>query len=163
KELLVPAKDLRDARLARFKTDDVRRLEIAYAGQDIVLAKDKERWKVEKPMQADAESSKVNDVLDKLSFLQARDADVIDKAAPKTYGLDDAAKAGKLTVAVEEDKGDPENKTKKTRKIAFILGKHDEGKKKLYVKVEGWDRVNAVEDALASLAKRPALAYRGRR
>ena len=43
------------------------------------------------------------------------------------------------------------------------LGKHDKDLKKLYVKAEGRSRVNAVEDGLASLFERPALAYRGRK
>jgi hypothetical protein len=163
KDLFVPAKDLRDARLARFNTSDARRLELKCGGQDIVLVKDKERWKLEKPMQADAETSKVNDVLDKLSGLSARDADVIDKPDPKVHGFADPAKVGTVTVAVEEEKGEGESKTKTSRTFTFRLGKHDQDKKKLYVRVDGWERVNAVEDPLVSLVNRPALAYRGRR
>jgi hypothetical protein len=173
KELLVPAKDLRDARLARFRTEDARRLELSYGGQDVVLAKDKERWRLEKPVRADAETSKVNEVLDKLSALEARDADLIDKSEPKKYGFDDPAKVGRMVVTVEEEKGEGEKKTKTTRVLTFRLGKHDADKHKLYVqtaeKKEGdkaeavWPRVNAVDDALAPLASRPALAYRGRR
>ncbi len=163
KELFVNVKELRDARLARFKPDDARRLEIKYAGQDVVLVKDKERWQVEKPIKADAEPGKVTEVLSKLSDLQARDADVLDKADPKAQGFDDPAKVGAIAVTVEEEKGEGDGKTKKTRVLTFALGKHDAAAKKLAVKVEGWERVNLVDDALVALAKRPALAYRGRR
>jgi hypothetical protein len=163
KDLVVAAKELRDARLARFRTADARRLELKYGGQDIVLVKDKERWQIDKPLKADAETSKVNEVLDKLAFLEARDADVIDKADPKAHGFDDPARVGTIKVTVEEEKGEGENKTKKIRIISLSVGKHDVDKKKLYVRVDGWERVNAVEDSLVSLAKRPALAYRGRR
>ena len=165
KDLLVPVKDLRDARLARFNTTDVRQLELKYAGLDMVLVKDKDkdRWRLEKPIKADAESSKINDLLDKLSGLQARDADVIDKADAKTYGFDNPAAVGTLKVTVEEEKGEGNKKTKKTRTFGFTLGKHDLDKKKLYLKVDGLERVDAVEDGLVALAKRPVLAYRGRR
>jgi hypothetical protein len=163
KDLFVAAKDVRDPRLARFKADDARRLEVKYAGQDVALAKEKDRWRLEKPLQADAETSKVNELLDKLSGLEARDADLIDAADPKSYGFDDPAKVGSVKVTVEEEKGEGSAKKKETRTLAFTLGKNDTDKKKLYVRTDGWPRVNAVDDSLVSLAKRPALAYRGKR
>jgi len=161
KDLFVAFKDVRDAHLARFKSEDARRLEVKYAGQDVLLVKDKDAWHLETPTRADAETSKVNELLDKLSGLEARDADVIDNADAKTYGFDDPAKVGSVQVTVEEEKGEAKKKT--TRVVAYSLGKDDPAKKKLYVRIDGWPRVNAVDDSLVSLAKRPALAYRGRR
>jgi hypothetical protein len=163
KDLFVPVKDLRDARLARFRADDARRLEVKYDGQDVVLAKEKDRWRLEKPIQADAETAKVNELLDKLAALEARDTDVIDHADAKTYGFDDPARVGTVKVTVEEEKGEGEAKKKTTRSLAYSLGKDDKEKKKLYVRADSWPRVNAVDDSLVSLAKRTALAYRGRR
>ncbi|HJT76336.1 MAG TPA: DUF4340 domain-containing protein, partial [Gemmataceae bacterium] len=161
KDLFVVADTLRDARLARFRTEDATRLEIDQDGRKpIVLAKDKDRWKMQAPLQADAESSKVTELLDKLSGLQARDKDVLDKADVKKYGLDKPSATIKVT-AEEEVKGDGKDKKKITKNYTLLLGKHDAAK--LYVKVEGWPRVNAVEDALLPLVQRPALAYRGRR
>ncbi len=163
KGLFVPAKDLRDAHLARFKTEDARRLEVKYAGQDVVLVKEKDDWQLEKPIQAKADTSKVFELLDKLAALEARDADVIDAADPKAYGFDDPAQGGSIKLTVEEEKGEGSAKKKETRSLIFSLGKDDKEKKKLYVRTEGWPRINAVDDSLVSLAKRPALAYRGRR
>jgi hypothetical protein len=163
RDLFVRPADLRDARLARFRADDARRLEIKYEGQDIVLAKDKDRWHLEKPLKADAETSKVNELLDKLAGLEAHDADVIDNADAKTYGFDDPAKLGRVVVTVEEEKGEGTAKKKEARTLTFALGKDDKDKKKLYVRAGNWPRVNAVDDSLVSLAKRPVLAYRGRR
>jgi hypothetical protein len=163
KDLFVPLADLRDARLARFRADDARRLEVKYAGQDVVLVKDKDRWHLEKPLKADAETTKVNELLDRLSGLEARDADVIDSADLKAYGFDDPAKVGSVSVTVEEEKGEGDAKKKETRMLTFALGKDDTDKKKLYVRAGNWPRINAVDDSLVSLAKRPALAYRGRR
>src|SRR5207244_4099799 len=98
KDLFVAADTLRDAHLARFKTEDVRRVELSQSGQELVLVKDKEQWRLEKPMKADAENIKVTELCDKLSGLEARDKDVLDKADPKSYGLDKPAATVKLTV-----------------------------------------------------------------
>jgi hypothetical protein len=158
KDVFVAADTLRDARLARFRTEDVRRFELDREGQKLVAVKDKERWRLEKPFQADAEASKITEILDKLSNLQANDKDIIDKGDPKTYGLDKPSAEIRLTV--EEEKKPATNKVTKT--FTFDLGKHAD-KSKLYVKVAGWDRINAVEDSVLKLVDRPALAYRGRR
>ncbi len=165
KDIFVAAKELRDARLARFKAEDARRLEVKYAGQDVVLVKDKDTWHLQTATGAEAETSKVTELLDKLSGLEARDADIIDNdnADAKTYGFDDPAKVGSVRVTVEEEKGEGEAKKKTTRVIAYSLGKDDTATKKLYVRTDDWPRTNAVDDSLVSLAKRPALAYRGRR
>jgi hypothetical protein len=164
KDVMVPADTLRDPRLARFRTEDAQRVAITWAGHDIVLAKKKGDWRLVKPTDQEAELTRVNELLDKLSGLEARDADVIDKGDLKEYGL--AGKpAGKIRVTVEEESkgGKDEKKAKTTKVITFDLGKHDKEKSKLYVRVEPWRRVNAVEDSLFNLVKRPALAYRNRR
>ena len=86
----------------------------------------------------------------------------------KTVGL--AKPAATIKITVEEEKGDKENKTKTTRTIAFDLGtreikekEKEKEKDKLYVKVEGWPRVNAVDDALLKLVRRPEYVYRNRK
>ena len=47
---------------------------------------------------------------------------------------------------------------KKTRQLTFALGKHDTDKNKLYVKLEGWERINAVDDAVLKLVH-PGSSY----
>ncbi len=171
KDVFVPPDTLRDARLARFKTEDARRVEVSHAGHDIVLVKDKERWRVSAgrdPKESqDAESSKVTELLDKLSGLQARDKDIIDKADPKSYGLDKPSATIKVTVETkpsrDADKNATEEQSVTKKTYTFAIGKHDTDKSKLYVRLEGWDRINAVEDSLLKLVERPALAYRDRR
>jgi hypothetical protein len=161
KDIFVPAKELRDPRLARFETKNVQRIEVTQPEGTIVLVKDKDRWKLEKPLAADAEESKVTDLLDKLSRLEARDQDIVDGKDLKGFGLDKPAATVKLTVE-EEAKGDKDKK-KVSKTYTFSLGKDDLDKKKVYVRLDGWDRVNAVDDSVVSLVKRPELAYRGRR
>jgi len=162
KDVFVAANTLRDARLARFRTEDVRRVEISQAGQVIALVKEKDQWRLHKPFEGEAESSKITELLDKLSGLQALDKDILDKADPKSYGLDKPNAT--VTVTVEEEtKGEGDAKTKKTKTFSFALGKDDLEKSKLYVQVAGWERINAVEDNLLKLVQRPALVYRGRR
>jgi hypothetical protein len=161
KDVFVPLKDLRDAHLARFSSFDAQRLEIAHDGQDILLEKDKLGWKLKKPVEADADGSKVTELLDKLSNLESRDHDVIDKGDAKTYGFDKPA--GTVLVKIEESKGEGEKKTTKTKDYKFLLGKRDSAKSKLYVKAEGGERINAVEDSLWKLVDRPVLVYRNKR
>lgn len=159
KDVFVAANTLRDANLARFRSNDARRLEIKQDSQELVLAKEKEKWGLQKPVQADADSSKIMELLDKLSGLQARDKDILDNADAKAYGLDKPTAT--ITVTVEEEsKSEADSKRKKTKSFTFDLGKHDTDKGKLYVKVASQQRINAVEDSILKLVERPALAYR---
>lgn len=174
KDVFVSLDTLRDARVARFNTADARRVEIKHGGEDIVLEKDKDNWKLTKPLIAEADNSKVTDLLTKLSDLQARDKDILDKEDPKNYGLDKPDAEVIITVE-EEAKGergrisapsgprDEEKKEKKTRTLTVRIGKHDTDKKKLYVMADDWPRINVVEDSLEPLVTRSALAYRGKR
>jgi hypothetical protein len=161
KDIFLPLNTVRDAHLAHFSSFDAQRLEISHDGQDIVLEKDKNGWKIKKPVEADAEGTKVTELLDKLSNLEARDQDVIDKGDAKTYGLDKPA--GTIQVKIEESKGEGDKKTTKTKNFKYILGKRDAAKAKQYVRLDGYDRINAVEDSLWKLVDRPVLAYRNKR
>lgn len=158
KDLFVAANTLRDPRLARFQTKDVRKVKITHADQDIDFVKEKERWKLANGK--DAEASKLEEILDKLSSLSVAAADLIDHADAKTYGLQPPA--GTVKIAVEESKGEGDKKTTKTKSFTFTLGKKGDDKK-TYVRVDNWERVNGVEEGLLKLVERPALAYRGRR
>ena len=141
-DIAAPLESLRDPQLARFKTDDVKRLEMKFGGQDLILVKtkekDKELWRFEKPVKEDAETRPVEEVLDKLASLQAKDGDIFDNPDLKAVGLDKPRATIKITV--EEGKEDK----KKTRDIVFHLGTKDKEKDKAYVRVEPWPRVNHV-------------------
>ncbi|HEV3257785.1 MAG TPA: DUF4340 domain-containing protein [Gemmataceae bacterium] len=161
KDILVKADTLRDPRLARFSTDDVRRVEVTDTGGTIVLDKVKDQWRLKEPVHADAETSKVNDLLDKLSGLEAKGPDIIDHADPKSYGL--AIAAATVRIKVEETKGKGEVQTKKQKTLTFLVGKDEAARSKVYVRLKGWERINGVDDSLVKLVRRPALAYRNRR
>jgi hypothetical protein len=166
KDVFVSLDKLRDSRVTRFSTGDARRIEIKHRGEDIVLGKDKDNWKIIKPFSAEADNAKVTELLNKLSDLQARDKDVIDKGDPKKYGFDKPDAVVKVSVEEElkgQDRRDAGPIEKKTRTITVRVGKHDTGKKKLYVVADDWQRINAVDDSLAPLVRRSALAYRGKR
>ncbi len=157
---------LRDPQLARFKTDDVKRLEIDHGKETLVFAKvkedekdkdsKKEKWRIEKPHQDDVDAKQVEDFLDKLAGLQARDEAILDRADLKEVGLGQPAATIKITL--EEGKDDK----KKTRQIVLKLGVKEAEKDKVYVKVDGWPRVNQVGGEIWTLAQRPELAYRPR-
>jgi hypothetical protein len=162
KELPTSADTMRDAQLARFRAEDVRRLEVRDGDKTLTFVKDKDKnvWKIEGPQPTEAETARVTELLDKLSRLEARDKDVIEKADPKLYGLD---KPATLHLTLEETKGTGDAKTTRTRELTFAVGKEDSEKKKLYVQVVGWPRVNALDPDLLKLVQRPALGYRNRR
>jgi hypothetical protein len=188
KDITLKLEEVRDAHLARFRTDQVKRLEIQLGeqvaatkgepaakkgepgalatgvlppGAHLVFVKDKERWRIEKPKAEDAENGPINDLLDKLAGLQAKENDVLDKVDLPTVGLEKPL--AKLKIAIEEEKGEKESKTKTSRELTFDLGTKEKDKDKLYIKVEGWPRVNVVDDALLKLARRPEYVYRSRR
>lgn len=161
KDVFVALDKLRDNRIAHFNSSDARRVEIAHGVENIVLEKDKENWKLIKPVSAEADNTKVTDLLTKIADLQARDKDVIDKGDPKKYGFDKPEAVVKITVEEEVQSG--EKKEKKTRTLTVQIGKHDADKKKLYVKTDDWPRINVVDDSLAPLVQRSAMAYRGKR
>lgn len=157
-----PAIDaLRDSQLARFKTDDVKRLEIRHGEQVLLFAKimddaKKETWRLEKPRQEELDSRQVDEFLEKLTGLRARDEDVIDSADPKDFGLDKPA--GTVSVTVEEKKGN----AKTLREINFRIGIKPKEDAKAYVKVDHWPRVNKVDVDIWKLAQRSEVAYRVR-
>ena len=161
KDVFVPGAGLRDPKLARFKPEDVRRLEIRRPDLDLVMVKDKDKWRIDKPLNDEAEAPKISELIDKLAAWQAGGKEVLDKVDPKTYGLDKPAATISLTV--DEEVKDGDKKVKKPREIVFNLGKNEADKAKLFVRVGGWDRVNSVDDSAWKLVERPALAYRGRR
>jgi hypothetical protein len=166
KDVFVALDKLRDSRIARFNSADARRVEIQHGGENIVLEKNKDNWKLVKPLDAEADNAKVNDLLAKLSDLQAGDKGIIDKGDPKKYGFDKPEAV--VTIVVEEevkqeDKRAADPAKKKPRTLTVRVGKHDADKKKLYVMADDWPRINEVEDSLEPLVARSALAYRGKR
>src|SRR5205823_14548989 len=150
-DILLSANALRDPHLARFKADDVRGLTLTHGKSELAFRKekkdDKERWRMLKPDAGDAEAREITDLVDKLSNLQARDADIIDpdKAKPKPeYGLDQPAV---LTVEIEEGKKEDDKEHKKTRQVTFRIGAKEADKGKLYVQVDAWPRINVLEES----------------
>jgi hypothetical protein len=146
---------LRDPRLARFEANDVKRLEMVAGDQTIVLVKDKEQWRFEKPTKDVAETKPVEEMLDKLSGLRANEKEILDNADLKALGLEKPAAT--ITLVVEDEKD------KKQREIVFRIGVKEKEKDKSYLRVDGWPRVNPMDDAVLKLARRPLLAYRNRR
>jgi hypothetical protein len=165
KDIFVEPAALRDPRLARFESNEARELEISRPGQEAIqLVKEGDRWKLVKPLKAEADAGKVTELLSRLSNLQAHGEDVVEpgKRDPAAQGFDKLGTT--VTVKWETEKtGADGNKTKTPGQTTLKFGKHDAEKKKLYVKTDDWPRVNAVEDGLAALLDRPALAYRGKR
>lgn len=165
---------LRDAHLAHFDTNDVRTLTITRPNQPpITLTKKlgnkdaadadarEDRWMVGNIL---AETSKVTELLTPLAGLQAAPADRLDGADAKKrteLGFDPKTETT-LTVTVQPRAATGEAEVP-PRTLTYRIGQDNAEKKKLAVMLAGWPRVNLVDDAIAKLIDRPALAYRGRR
>lgn len=164
KNIFVSVDQIRDPMLARINAADAIKCEIQQGSTSLSLVKKEGRWKIESPVQADADPEKVNELLTKLSTLEARGADIIDNPKLLDFALEKPE--NKITVTLEEEtkslvKDKPVEK--KTRSVTYSLGKKDAKAKKLYVAVDGFPRVNFVDEVVATLAARPAMAYRGKR
>ncbi len=171
KTIAGPWSNLRNPLLAKFKPDDVQRIEIvseALTKQVIVLvkttAKDKSGWRLEKPAAYDAQSGQVDELLTKLAGLQTKE--FIDKADP-ALGLDKPAAVVKVVVNQPgaQATGLATKPSPKIETFTYRLTTSDKDKEKgkLFVQVEGWPRINVLDDSLLKLVQRPALAYRERR
>ena len=151
KDVFVTPDTLRDARLARFNPSEVRELEIAQPDGEtlhFVKSKDKDIWKLVSPLKADADATKVNELLTRLSALEARGDRIVaaDEANPAAQGFD---KPATIKVTWETEKKDAEGDAKKTTKSTTLkLGKSVNNK--LLVKVDDWPRVNVVDDGSAT-------------
>jgi hypothetical protein len=200
KDIFVPVEMLRDSQLAHFKPEDVRKIHLKIAGNIVELTGEKSadslgdrKWRLRQPIQGNADSALVRDLLSKLSTLTAVDKDAAEKfrasmvaagasllaARPAGWtgaiwlleqprGFDPLGLArpeAVLTLSVEEEikKSGDEKKTKK-RTHTFRLGKRDKDSKKLYVQVDDWPRVNEVDDSVADLVLgKRPIDFRGKR
>lgn len=172
KDILPKPEDLRDGTVVRFNTEDVTELAYAVKGGPTVkltkkrgnpdAAKEEEkqdRWYVGDKL---AETSKVTELLDQLSKLEAKGKEnVLDAGEYKKFAAEEPD-AEKVTVVVAPKPKDGEP-TVAPQTLTLLIGKHDAEKKKLYVRVVGRDRLNAVADDVLKNVTRPVLAYRGRK
>lgn len=156
-EIAVALDALRDPQLARFRTEDVRRLEILRDGKTLRFVKEGATWRLEQPAKEDAEARPIEELLDRLSLAQARDKAVHDGADAKKFGLEKPRAI--VTLTIEENKA----KEKKPRAIVFRLGGTDKKTDRVFVTVDGRPRVNEIDAGLLKLVERPVLAYRSRR
>jgi len=174
-DVAIDAGDLRDPRLARFKRDDVKRLEIKFGDQTLSFVKYKEKpddkdsrekWRLDGPAKQDVETSVVEDFVEKLIDLRVDDREMLDDADPKTVGLDKPT--GRIQISLEEvDKSapkaaDPKDQKKKPREIVMQLGVKEKEKNKVYARVDHWARINELDGDFLKLVERSELAYRPR-
>lgn len=174
-DLIADPESLRDPSLARFEPANVTELAIAMKSKPPIklLRKKgnknadkeddrKDRWFVGDLL---ADEAKVTELIDALAKLDAKGkenlVDAPDAAKLKELALD-PADATRVFVLVQPRVADGESHVP-ARTIEYLVGKDDPATKKLAVQVAGWPRANLVDDAVAKLIDRPALAYRGRR
>jgi hypothetical protein len=159
--LIKQPKDLRDKKVAQFETEDVKALVLDAEGSRVVCeqtGKKKEReWWLTKPTEARADNLAVDDVLNAVKGLEAKDF-VDDVKSLGVYGLDKPTVVARLDFGKDEDD------------IVVKLGKHTQHtvedttsssspgtpKDMIYCMTEGRDEVFLVEaDIESKLKKKP--------
>ncbi len=129
-------KDLRNKKIIDFKDEEVRKVELLARDRTIVLVKDEDRWKIERPAEYQADSSEVQSLLSSLRSIRAQD--FIDEAEDlKAYGL--TPPTLKVTVYLGKDEA---------KKTILLGGETSEtnGGKRRYLKREEKDTVYLVGD-----------------
>ena len=164
--MLLAADDLRDPILARFATPEVNEIRISLKGapafalvrkvgnKDAEKDEDKQdRWYLGDRL---ADSGKVGDFLDQLGKLEAKTpADWLG-----TPGIGQPSTEVTVVAQARVPEGDT---PPPSRTFTFRFGAADAVKKKVSVQVTGWNRINGLDDAIAKLVERPAVAYRSRK
>lgn len=116
KKLLAPALSYRDRSIMTFAKARADQIELTKAGTTIVLAKQKDAWKMTQPVSADADADAVNDLLGDLSSLKA--SQIAGEGDLVKFGLD-KPELLKLTVRVQpEPKPKPKPASKPTTTTA---------------------------------------------
>lgn len=187
-DVFVPFETLRDNRLARFAADDAEEVTVRQGGQVVRLVKDKkDSWKMLSPRETAADNEKVRDLLQKLSTLEAPQKDVLPPSLQASMAAATAAAGpslpglgllvsevmattprrllglekptGEVTILVREKARAEDRDRSKERTLAVRLGK---AAGKLYAQADGWPRIDAAEDSLATLVEKPGFTYRGK-
>lgn len=149
--------ELRDPKLIYAPTGDVTRVEVQRPNRlPLILERTKQdaadkketRWDMLQPVRNLAEAAPVEELLSAMNSARVSKEDIVaPEKAKDLNALDlDPLSATKIVVTLGE-----KSKT-------LYLGKREGGK--LYARVEGWDRVNRIDDRLFELADRGARVYR---
>jgi hypothetical protein len=126
----------------------------------------RDRWYLARdPGTVLADDAKVDELLNALTGFEVRSTqkNIADGDA-KTFGID-AANETKVTVHTRESRPDDQPPGPE-HTYTFLVGKPNADTKQLPVQVEGWPRINLVDNAddkVTKVVDRPAVAYRGRR
>ena len=135
--------DLRFRRLLSFETWDVGKMELSRNGQEILLEKQKEQWKLKKPKEGRAKYSAVIALLNDIKNLKWQKLVTKESTDLSRYGLDKPAAAFTLTKTDGKSLG------------TLLLGK-TEGDL-VYAKLQEKPEVYGIPSAfLQSLPKEPA-------
>ena len=152
-----PVDEIRDPVLFRFEADKVAKVEIvspaAKGNRLIEIEKKGEDWQLRKPVDEPSDKTAVTELLNQLKEMDARGKDIIDPenrssvavVAGNLGSVDPVASHGltpdrakKITIAFDPKTG--------LKPVTFLIGKRDSATSKRAVMVEGWSRINLVND-----------------
>ena len=174
-DIFVGPEALRDPLAARFAPADATRISVELPGKSsFALVKADNAWKIERTGQqplVDADPAKVNDLLTRLSGLDAKDKekDLIAPSTPeKTRDLGLEKPSASLKVTVKETaslwpRDASGNRPSRERTMELRFGRRDEKNKKIALAVAEINRINEVDDAVVASTSRESLAYRDRK
>jgi hypothetical protein len=91
--------DLRDRTALSFEKDDIRKLEIARGGTDLIVEKDKDGWILKSPIQFKANKSAVDELLNKVKYAEAKRFEAESPSELRQYGLQPPTEVLTLTTS----------------------------------------------------------------
>lgn len=143
--------DFRDRTVLPFEKEAVRRIEIRYEGKSIILDKIKDAWELVSPIQAKADRYKLDELLNKLKWAEAK---AFVNESPKrldTYGL----APPHLSIQLVTGPGQIQK--------CLLIGKKVQGKNTFYAKDEARLPVFTVDSSFVTGLKKDPMELRDKK
>ena len=147
-----PVADFRDRTILAFQRADVTGVDVVTDAETIALEPTADnKWRITRPVALAADTSEVNDLLEKLSTATVKEFVVEAPRSREPYGLE---RPLRVTVHTGKDK----ERASRT----LLVGRLDAGKKGLYAMREGESSVLLLPEEIAKLVPRNVAAVRNK-
>jgi len=149
REATRPVVDFRDRTILAFERRDVTGVNIVADAETIAIEPAGDKWKITRPVALGADTTEMNDLLDKLASAKVKEFVAEAPRSMQPYGLERPVK-----VSVHTGK----DKDRATRTL--LLGRTDGDKKGVYAMREGESSVLLLPEEIAKLVPRNVAAIR---
>lgn len=143
--------DFRDRTVLPFEKETVRRIEIQYEGKSIVLDKVKDAWELISPIKAKADRYKLDELLNKLKWAEAKAFVDENPKRLDSYGLDPP----RITIQLVTGPGQIQKR--------LLIGKKMQGKNMFYAKDESRLPVFTVDSSFVVGFKKDPMELRDKK